>query len=105
MKKFVNIVLVLVLLIQSFIWVIPAKALESNPELQINGVKQGDKYLKQENGVYLVDGYDRLYLDYTILNYNGEELYIRVVGNGSGYYNDNSLITLNVGTDKRSSPT
>ena len=100
MKRLVNIILVLVLFIQSFIWVIPVEALEGDPELQINGVKQGDKYLEKENDVYLVDGYDSIYLDYTVLNDSGEDLYIRVVGSGTGYYNENSLIALNVGTDK-----
>ena len=106
MKRLVNIILVLVLFIQSFIWVIPVEALEGDPELQINGVKQGDKYLEQENDVYLVDGYDSIYLDYTVLNDNGERLFIRSIdaqGNG-GYFehygNENSLIALNVGTDK-----
>ena len=106
MKRLVNIILVLVLFIQSFIWVIPVEALEGDPELQINGVKQGDKYLEQEDGVYLVDGYDSIYLDYTVLNDNGERLFIRSIdaqGNG-GYFehygNENSLIALNVGTDK-----
>ena len=104
MKKFVSLLLVVGILLQNFAFIIPVKALET-PKLQINGIKQGDKYLEQENGVYLVDGYDWVYLDYTILNYNNENLYIRVVdelgnGSGSGYYGDGNSLIINVGTSK-----
>ena len=90
MKKFVNIVLALVLFVQGFILVIPVEALEGVPELQINGIKQGDKYLEQENGVYLVDGYDSVYLDYNILNDNGEYLYLRITSD-DGIFNTSAM--------------
>lgn len=99
MKKFVSLLLVVGILFQNFMFIVPVKALET-PKLQINGIKQGEEYLKQENGIYLIDGYDSIYLDYSVLNDNGEELYIKVV-NERAYTpvlkypgNENNLLNL-----------
>ena len=99
MKRFVSLLLIVGFLFQSFMFLEPVKALEI-PKLRISGIKQGEEYLKQENGIYLIDGYDSIYLDYSVLNDNGEELYIKVV-NEHAYTpvlkypgNENNLLNL-----------
>ena len=82
MKKFVSLLLIVGILFQNFMFIVPVKALET-PKLQINGIKQGEEYLKQENGIYLIDGYDSIYLDYTVLNDNGEELFVKLLVNST----------------------
>lgn len=90
MKKFLNVLM----LISIFFLAVPVMALEKE-ELVINSVMQNDKELSVIDGVYQVDSFDRIVVNYTIKNPSTTRTYTfeRVMEYGGGSSNSFSGLT------------
>ena len=89
-KKIQNLFMCLGLLVQIFVFVNPVLAEETKePKIKINSLEQGGENLNIVDGVYIVDKYDELWLDFDLENATIDDNYtIRVNGMGFGYSKD-----------------
>lgn len=89
-KKFLNLFMCLGLLLQNFVFVIPVMAEETKePKIKINSLKQGGESLNIVDGVYIVDKYDELWIDFELENATMDDNYtIRLNSMGFGYSKD-----------------
>ena len=89
-KKIHNLFMCLGLLVQIFVFVNPVLAEETKElKIKINSLEQGGENLNIVDGVYIVDKYDELWLDFDLENATIDDNYtIRVNGMGFGYSKD-----------------